>query len=106
MTGQQVMGPVKNGGITRPNGQQYNAPSITLPKGGSAILGIGEKFASNPVTGTGPLSVPHFHQSWAIWIWTTEQSDYLQSHWFISSSSNLGKLGHRKSENHLDKDSP
>ncbi|MDF2868308.1 MAG: repeat-associated core domain protein, partial [Gammaproteobacteria bacterium] len=33
-------------------------PSITLPKGGGAIQGIGEKFAANPVTGTGSLSVP------------------------------------------------
>lgn len=33
-------------------------PSISLPKGGGAIRGIGEKFTSNPVTGTGSLSVP------------------------------------------------
>ena len=30
-----------------------SAPSIALPKGGGAIRGIGEKFAANPVTGTG-----------------------------------------------------
>jgi virulence plasmid B protein/glycosyltransferase TcdB-like subunit of Tc toxin/glycosyltransferase TcdB-like subunit of Tc toxinin len=35
-----------------------SAPSITLPKGGGAIRGIGEKFAANPVTGTGSLSIP------------------------------------------------
>src|SRR5262249_19781463 len=35
-------------------------PSIALPKGGGAIRGIGEKFAANPVTGTGSLSVPIF----------------------------------------------
>jgi RHS repeat-associated protein len=35
-------------------------PSISLPKGGGAIRGIGEKFAANPVTGTGALSVPIF----------------------------------------------
>ncbi len=34
------------------------APSITLPKGGGAIRGVGEKFAANPVTGTGSLTVP------------------------------------------------
>ncbi|MFL6253729.1 MAG: SpvB/TcaC N-terminal domain-containing protein [Pyrinomonadaceae bacterium] len=34
------------------------APSLSLPKGGGAIRGIGEKFAANPVTGTGSLSVP------------------------------------------------
>src|SRR6476646_6213903 len=33
-------------------------PSIALPKGGGAIRGIGEKFAANPVTGTGSMSVP------------------------------------------------
>src|ERR1700730_14635956 len=36
------------------------APQITLPKGGGAISGIGEKFAANPVTGTGSMSVPIF----------------------------------------------
>jgi len=29
----------------------YAAPSITLPKGGGAILGIAEKFAANPAIG-------------------------------------------------------
>lgn len=33
-------------------------PSISLPKGGGAIKGIGEKFAANPVTGTGSMTVP------------------------------------------------
>jgi RHS repeat-associated protein len=33
-------------------------PQISLPKGGGAVRGIGEKFAANPVTGTGSLSVP------------------------------------------------
>ena len=36
----------------------YVAPKINLPKGGGAIRGIGEKFAANPVTGTGALTVP------------------------------------------------
>jgi hypothetical protein len=31
---------------------------ISLPKGGGAIRGMGEKFAANPVTGTGSMSVP------------------------------------------------
>lgn len=35
-------------------------PSISLPKGGGAIRGMGEKFAANPVTGTGTLTVPVF----------------------------------------------
>lgn len=33
-------------------------PSQTLPKGGGAIRGIGEKFAANPVTSTGSMPVP------------------------------------------------
>ena len=35
-------------------------PTVSLPKGGGAIRGIGEKFAANPVTGTGSLTVPIF----------------------------------------------
>src|SRR5919197_5385015 len=34
------------------------APAISLPKGGGTIRGIGEKFAANPVTGTGSMTVP------------------------------------------------
>ena len=34
----------------------YAAPTISLPKGGGAIRGMGEKFSANPVTGS--LSVP------------------------------------------------
>lgn len=33
-------------------------PVVSLPKGGGAIKGIGEKFAANPVTGTGSMSIP------------------------------------------------
>ncbi|MEW6731026.1 MAG: SpvB/TcaC N-terminal domain-containing protein [Acidobacteriota bacterium] len=42
------------------SGQQQiiSPPTISLPKGGGAIRGIGEKFAANPVTGTGSLSIP------------------------------------------------
>ena len=39
-------------------GGGFEAPSINLPKGGGAIRGIGEKFAANPVTGTGSLTIP------------------------------------------------
>ncbi|MGA9768045.1 MAG: SpvB/TcaC N-terminal domain-containing protein [Blastocatellia bacterium] len=39
-------------------GSQFSAPSISLPKGGGAIRGIGEKFGANPVTGTGSMTVP------------------------------------------------
>lgn len=38
--------------------QALSAPSISLPKGGGAIRGIGEKFTANPVTGTGSVSLP------------------------------------------------
>ncbi len=38
-----------------------SAPTaVSLPKGGGAIQGIGEKFSMNPVTGTGSLSIPIF----------------------------------------------
>ena len=39
-------------------GSGSKVPTVTLPKGGGALHGIGEKFAANPVTGTGSLSVP------------------------------------------------
>lgn len=35
-------------------------PSISVPKGGGAIRGIGEKFSVNSISGTGSLSVPIF----------------------------------------------
>lgn len=34
------------------------APSISLPKGGGAIRGLGEKFTANPATGTASMTVP------------------------------------------------
>ena len=34
------------------------APKLDLPRGGGAIRGLGEKFAANPVTGTGSMTVP------------------------------------------------
>ncbi|MCI5147310.1 MAG: hypothetical protein D3923_17720, partial [Candidatus Electrothrix sp. AR3] len=34
------------------------APALALPKGGGAIRSMGEKFAANPVTGSGSMSVP------------------------------------------------
>ena len=41
-------------------GQRGSAslPAINLPKGGGAIRGQGEKFGSNPATGSGSMSVP------------------------------------------------
>ncbi len=44
---------------SKPSGEKNsNLPAINLPRGGGAIRGIGEKFAANPVTGTGSMSVP------------------------------------------------
>src|SRR5258708_7887859 len=40
------------------NASSSPLPSISLPKGGGAIRGIGEKFSANPVTGTGSMTVP------------------------------------------------
>jgi hypothetical protein len=37
---------------------QLTPTAISLPKGGGAIRGMGEKFAANPVTGTGSMTVP------------------------------------------------
>ena len=52
--------PSESGG--KANGEPPNGtsspPAITLPKGGGAIRGMGEKFAANPVTGTGSMTVP------------------------------------------------
>jgi RHS repeat-associated protein len=39
-------------------GAKVEAPQLALPKGGGAIRGIGEKFAANPVTGTGSTTIP------------------------------------------------
>jgi RHS repeat-associated protein len=44
---------------TEPDKSYFSAPpTVSLPKGGGAIKGMGEKFAANPVTGTGSMSVP------------------------------------------------
>src|SRR5450432_3630777 len=40
--------------------QSTPTPTMSLPKGGGAVRGIGEKFSVNPVTGTGSLTVPIF----------------------------------------------
>src|ERR1044071_9430480 len=41
-----------------PKDERFSPPSVSAPKGGGAIKGIGEKFAANPVTGTGALTIP------------------------------------------------
>jgi RHS repeat-associated protein len=35
-----------------------SSPQVSLPKGGGSIRGMGEKFGTNPVTGTGSITVP------------------------------------------------
>jgi RHS repeat-associated protein len=61
------MGPALHNEAAQSDGEKKNAsagaaslhvPSLTFPKGGGAIRGIGEKFAANAVTGTGTVSVP------------------------------------------------
>ena|GEM_PF-3878109 len=43
-----------------PNTDEFfvKSPAISLPKGGGAIRGIGEKFTATPVTGTGNMTIP------------------------------------------------
>ncbi|MET3108355.1 RHS repeat-associated protein [Oxalobacteraceae bacterium GrIS 2.11] len=41
-----------------PAAQMFVSPQLNLPKGGGALRGIGEKFSTNPVTGTGSINVP------------------------------------------------
>src|SRR4029077_8392942 len=50
--------PVPSPGESAAQSRSPLAPSISLPKGGGAIRGIGEKFTANPATGTGSFSVP------------------------------------------------
>ncbi|AFZ22068.1 SpvB/TcaC N-terminal domain-containing protein [Allocoleopsis franciscana] len=48
-----------NGTGAEPDKSYFSPPpAVSLPKGGGAIKGMGEKFAANPVTGTGSMSVP------------------------------------------------
>src|SRR2546427_12013948 len=41
-----------------PKASRATSPSLSLPRGGAAIRGIGEKSGVNPVNGTGSLAVP------------------------------------------------
>jgi hypothetical protein len=51
-------GPTGDGTRIGADGAPLSAPTISLPKGGGAIRGMGEKFSANPVTGTGSMSLP------------------------------------------------
>jgi len=52
--------PSSNTNTGTPSNNQSSLPSISIPKGGGAIRGIGEKFGANPVTGTASASIPIF----------------------------------------------
>src|SRR5437870_4086209 len=55
----QIVNSVQNASRSQSDGLDKPAlPTVSLPKGGGAIRGMGEKFAANPVTGTGSMSVP------------------------------------------------
>lgn len=58
MSGRQVPAEVGLAAEREDKSFSITAPPMQLPKGGGAILGIGEKFAPNLVTGTGSMSVP------------------------------------------------
>ena len=45
-------------GSTASDTFSMSPPMVTMPRGGGAIRGIGEKVSANPVTGTGSMSVP------------------------------------------------
>ena len=50
--------PDKSGALKKDQSKLSGDPVLSLPKGGGAIHGMGEKFSANPVTGTGSMSVP------------------------------------------------
>lgn len=54
----EIQAQEKSARSTTETAHQIKAPSLSLPKGGGAIRGIGAKFAANPVTGTGSMTVP------------------------------------------------
>ncbi|MFZ4699194.1 MAG: SpvB/TcaC N-terminal domain-containing protein, partial [Candidatus Methylumidiphilus sp.] len=57
--GQNNKGGWEQDGKSSPNeNSAQSTPTISLPKGGGAIRGVGEKFAANPVTGMGSMTVP------------------------------------------------
>ncbi len=57
-TGERGSSPEKTADGADSNAASSPLATVNLPKGGGAIKGIGEKFAANPVTGTGSMSVP------------------------------------------------
>src|SRR5258705_7599106 len=43
---------------SRGRGFLVSAPEVSMPKGGGAIRGVGEKFTANPATGSATFSIP------------------------------------------------
>lgn len=58
--GKNIHKTISESNSNKKENSNFSLPSISIPKGGGAIRGIGEKFSTNPVTGTGSLSVPIF----------------------------------------------
>ena len=58
MLGEQTKQQPSDSANAQQESNQVRAPSISLPKGGGAIRGIGEKFAANPVAGSSTFSIP------------------------------------------------
>ena len=62
--GSETVAPAQARGATRPTGQPDKRddkpllPALSVPKGGGAIRGIGEKLNINAATGTASLSIP------------------------------------------------
>ena len=64
-----------NGAQEGDGGGNPSAPaSLSLPKGGGTIQGMGEKFAANPVTGRGSMTVPS-HEITDDWYLTRDWRD-------------------------------
>src|SRR5215210_1610614 len=45
-------------GTDQPNEPRFSPPAVSLPKGGGAIKGIGEKFTTDAVNGSGAVTIP------------------------------------------------
>jgi hypothetical protein len=52
------MAPETKAAVKEDAGRDLAGTPVSLPKGGGAIRGIGEKFAANPASGTGSMTVP------------------------------------------------
>ncbi|GAA1970931.1 hypothetical protein GCM10009776_37400 [Microbacterium deminutum] len=53
-----VAGPSDGARGAGSGGERFGPAVLSLPRGGGAIRGLGEKFSTNAVTGTGSLNVP------------------------------------------------